>query len=240
MKQHYRKQDGFFQCNHCEISTKFLGHIKEHTQKHIQNLELDCDSCGKIFQGTKPLRRHKGTYHPKYKDTSIEKTEQGSVNAPVQTNNDDSEGNSALSFPIFCRIKGQPLSKDHLYELLKEYYYKQGMIYKCAHCEYNTKCQRLMRDHTHCHVKNLEFECDICGKIVHGTNALRAHKHRQHSEVPEDALVCKTCNIQFKSQGRAKYHYKKTHPDITFPKPKNVAQHDMKVDRYASIYVQSM
>ena len=76
----------------------------------------------------------------------------------------------------------------------------------------------MMRDHTHRHVNNLEFDCEICGKIVPGTSALRAHKHRQHSkvysEVPEDALVCKTCNIQFKSPGGAKYHYKSAHLGI--------------------------
>ena len=35
----------------------------EHTQRHIPNLEFDCDICGKIFQGTNQLRVHKWRWH---------------------------------------------------------------------------------------------------------------------------------------------------------------------------------
>ena len=162
----HRKQNGFYHCKHCEHSTKLsIAHMMEHTQKHIQNLEFDCDTCGKIFQETKALRGHKAKHHP-----------------------------------VFCRINGKPITKYQLSELQEENYNKQGKIYQCNHCKYNTKNRGEMRIHTHCHIDFLEFDCDICGKTAPGIHALRSHKHRQHSESPEDALVCKTCNIQFTTQ----------------------------------------
>ena len=126
--------------------------------------------------------------------------------APVELTHNDCEDNLELSFPAFCRVNGKPISKDQLYELQEEIYNKQGKIYQCNHCKYNNKQRRAMRIHTHRHIDFLEFDCDICGKTAPGVNALRIHKYRQHSESPDDALVCKTCNIQFTTQ-----YFKKKH-----------------------------
>ena len=66
LKEHYyQKENRLNQCANCEYSTKNLGHMIEHTQRHIQNLEVKCDICGKIFGRTHVLRDHKRRSHPK-------------------------------------------------------------------------------------------------------------------------------------------------------------------------------
>ena len=50
--------DSLYHCNCCIKSFKSRGHIMEHVQKHVNNLEFDCDTCGIIVQSTPALRAH--------------------------------------------------------------------------------------------------------------------------------------------------------------------------------------
>ena len=56
---YHRNEDGIFSCNYCAIIQKSSGSIMEHVQTHVENLEFDCDRCGKIFKKTHSLRAHK-------------------------------------------------------------------------------------------------------------------------------------------------------------------------------------
>ena len=97
------------------------------------------------------------------------------------------------SSPDFCKINGKPLSKYHLYELLKEYYYlKQDMSYQCKYCDKNKKNIGHMREHTQKHVKDLALDCDICGEIVRGTDFLRGHKRKHHPNFAQKIKIIKS------------------------------------------------
>ena len=157
----------------------------------------------------------------------IDKGEQGSniSTALLGKSQDECEDNSELSITEFCRLNGKLITKDLLDELLKEHYHKRGKIYKCNHCEIFAKTPSHIKDHTQTHIAYLEFDCPHCGKILGTTHALKHHKLKQHhaiiqtkkvvckenSKPPEDAPMCKICNIQFKSQSSANCHYKSTH-----------------------------
>ena len=58
-----RQIDGGFACIRCNFKAKKKGHMKEHTEKHIEGLEYPCNSCNKVFRFSQPLRDHKRKYH---------------------------------------------------------------------------------------------------------------------------------------------------------------------------------
>ena len=45
-----RQYDGSFSCIRCDFKAKKKGHMKEHTEKHIEGLEYPCNSCNKVFR----------------------------------------------------------------------------------------------------------------------------------------------------------------------------------------------
>ena len=58
-----RHNDGSFSCVKCDFKAKKKGHMKEHTEKHIEGLEYPCNSCNKVFRSSQSLRDHKRKYH---------------------------------------------------------------------------------------------------------------------------------------------------------------------------------
>ena len=54
-----RHSDGSFSCVKCDFKAKKKGHMKEHTEKHIEGLEYPCNSCNKVFRSSQSLRDHK-------------------------------------------------------------------------------------------------------------------------------------------------------------------------------------
>ena len=77
----------------------------------------------------------------------------------------------------FCRISGKTVSKQHLYEYLKEHYErKKDKTYKCNYCENSSRLKERMMEHVQRHLTHLEFDCGICGRTLKRTKALRNHK----------------------------------------------------------------
>ena len=58
-----KKQDNIYKCTECEFKSKYLSHLKEHVQKHIDGLEFPCTYCGKIMRSTAVLRQHLAKFH---------------------------------------------------------------------------------------------------------------------------------------------------------------------------------
>ena len=54
-----RKEDGLYSCKHCDLQTKKRPAMVDHAQSHLQDLEVDCDVCGKTFTSFACLRYHK-------------------------------------------------------------------------------------------------------------------------------------------------------------------------------------
>ena len=64
LKQLYSWNNGLYSCTQCEYRTKQRWAVMVHTQKHLENFEVDCTRCGKIFKSYESLRNHKNTTCP--------------------------------------------------------------------------------------------------------------------------------------------------------------------------------
>ena len=53
-----KRVDGYC-CTKCVHTSKHLGHMKEHVEKHIEGLEYPCDVCKKIMRSSHSFRDHK-------------------------------------------------------------------------------------------------------------------------------------------------------------------------------------
>ena len=68
---YYCNEYGLYHCKHCEFRTKSRWHVMVHTQKHLDNFEVDCERCGKIFRNYTSLRHHIKDFCSE-RDTKIE------------------------------------------------------------------------------------------------------------------------------------------------------------------------
>ena len=61
LEQLYRcTSDGTYSCKHCDFEpTKERLHILEHTIKHLENFEVDCDRCRKSFESYDSYKVHR-------------------------------------------------------------------------------------------------------------------------------------------------------------------------------------
>ena len=50
--------EGYF-CTNCGHTSKHIGHLREHVEKHIEGLEYPCNSCNKILRSSHSFREHK-------------------------------------------------------------------------------------------------------------------------------------------------------------------------------------
>ena len=96
--------------------------------------------------------------------------------------------------PQFCRINGKTFSHDQLEDILKEQYYrkgerKDGMLYFCLHCDYETKTKWHIIEHSQ---KHFEFDCDRCRQTFSRMESLRIHLRKRCSGV----WVPKFCRIE--------------------------------------------
>ena len=58
-----KRVDGYC-CTKCVHTSKHLGHMKEHVEKHIEGLEYPCDVCNKIMRSSHSFRDHVRRYCP--------------------------------------------------------------------------------------------------------------------------------------------------------------------------------
>ena len=56
-----KRTDGY-SCNNCGYTTKKLGHMREHVEKHIEGLEYPCTLCNKIMRSSHSFRDHRRKY----------------------------------------------------------------------------------------------------------------------------------------------------------------------------------
>ena len=86
----------------------------------------------------------------------------------------------------FCRIDGEIVSKDYLYKKLKDLYQKKDQyLYQCNHCERSSNHVSHMMEHVQGHLKNFEFDCQKCGKVLTSLRAIRNHKASRSNQHPE-------------------------------------------------------
>ena len=47
-----------YNCTNCDYTTRVLGHMKEHVEKHIEGLQYPCNLCHKTFRSSHSFRNH--------------------------------------------------------------------------------------------------------------------------------------------------------------------------------------
>ena len=52
-----KRADGY-SCTNCEYTSKHMGHMREHVEKHIEGLEYPCNSCDRVLRSSLSLRNH--------------------------------------------------------------------------------------------------------------------------------------------------------------------------------------
>ena len=52
-----KRVDGNY-CTNCGYTSKYISHLKEHIEKHIEGLEYPCNACNKIMRSANSLRGH--------------------------------------------------------------------------------------------------------------------------------------------------------------------------------------
>ena len=57
-----RQSDGFA-CSKCDYTSTRKNHMREHVEKHIEDLAYPCNFCIKFFRSSNSLRNHKYRYH---------------------------------------------------------------------------------------------------------------------------------------------------------------------------------
>ena len=101
----------------------------------------------------------------------------------------------------FCRIDGKTISKNDLYEYLKEHYHRRpDKIYKCNYCEHTSRLKDKLMEHVQRHLTNLEFDCEICGKNLPTTKALRGHKYSKHEHAKRKKKGRKSVHKEYKDR----------------------------------------
>ena len=61
------KQVAGYYCTNCGHTSKHLGHMKEHVEKHIEGLEYPCNLCNKILRSSLTFRQHVTRFCPALK-----------------------------------------------------------------------------------------------------------------------------------------------------------------------------
>ena len=142
-----------------------------------------------------------------------------SIKTDLEINSDEKEENLQIVkknkiYPDFCRVAGKTVSADYLKTRLKEQFcHKEDGLFSCHHCEGVAKSQYRMMQHVQTHLNNLEFDCDICGKILQNTNSYRRHKYKHNQPQKQDKDLVQKCNYCGK-QIKKKYiksHFKENH-----------------------------
>ena len=53
------KREGRYNCTNCGYTSRQIGHMREHVEKHIEGLQYPCNSCNKIMSSSHSFRDHK-------------------------------------------------------------------------------------------------------------------------------------------------------------------------------------
>ena len=62
-----KRIDGYF-CTNCGSTTKHLGHMRQHVEKHIEGLQYPCNDCDKVFRSSNVFRVHRNRCQSKLKN----------------------------------------------------------------------------------------------------------------------------------------------------------------------------
>ena len=106
----------------------------------------------------------------------------GDITSEISTEESITESVPKVKPSELCRIEGKTFSMDHLKQFLKKTYHcNEDGFFSCNYCPKIQKYIGHMTEHVQIHVRNLEFDCDKCGKTVKSFGALRSHIYRDHN-----------------------------------------------------------
>lgn len=215
LKEHYHyNHDRFFQCNHCEYSSKYLTNVKEHTQKYIPNFECECDICGKIFQGTQILRNHK-RIHNTNSESVMSKFEceycpnnyvtiqglnqhQKTVHEGIQYSCNQCEYKSTTEEMLTHHIKT----------------IHEGIRFNCSQCDKKFMKKINLNEHIKTIHEGVRYNCGQCDKKFTRKDKLNTHIKGKHEGIKK--LHCDLCEYQTNYQEKFNSHIKSKHEGVRY------------------------
>lgn len=191
---HYESPDDHSSCSSgrkkkTRVRLKKLKVVKltKRTVSQSTKKGFSCDICGRIFNRTYHLNRHKRTHRPHSdappKDEPVFQCELCGKNFSCKSTLKSHQVVHTGEKPFTCHICGKSFSQTGLYYHLK---------------------------HVHAGIKN--HSCDICGRSFAAKPAMEDHRRIHTGERP---YVCSTCGKSFKTKATL-YIHNKIHTDI-FP-----------------------
>ena len=204
-------KDRPFPCSKCGKSFKQVGHRDEHELIHA-SIKLTCPECKKTFHSKKGLKVHmlKHTGEKLYECQECEKKYYSlqAVRAHQLANHLKPEPDAEKDVGnvkeeekfscVFC------VSEFDTQEQLDEHVRSHDIDrpYTCHQCKKGFKLRTHRDEHEQIH-KNLQFQCEICGRQYRSKKGLMCHIRMHSRETPYE---CSACDKEFETLQRLQAH----------------------------------
>ena len=188
---------GHYKCNYCAHKAK-SGHMKEHVERHMVGLVVQCTLCHGCYGGLGQYRKH---FHTgKCRELTQRRDEANNSQSKEQTigekyinNGCEEEVSTTVSLkevhqPIFKASydKPQPLIRYKNVILTKQDFILEAMTffttigfrqYKCRYCAHKAKNIGHIKEHVETHMVGfgLVVQCSLCHGCYGGFGKYRKH-----------------------------------------------------------------
>ena len=197
--------------------------------KSIYFKPVPCDICDEILPNLSQLNNHYNSRHPNMLEAFNDKYR------IFKCTKEDCSKSFFLKNNLFLHIKNKHIKKDHkktpkhcsycfseIAKGQKEAHKRrckerpkpiQQSELRCIHCDEKFEKLSLLQRHK-LEVHKLGYNCDICGKLLHGFRSrMEAHKAIHSSENHN----CSTCSKKFRSKNHLERHQKRVHsPNLEY------------------------
>ncbi|XP_049287999.1 zinc finger protein 93-like isoform X2 [Anopheles funestus] len=186
-----------YQCTFCGVLYGSRFELQYHEDRH-KNHTIPCDVCGRKFYKVSHLNRHKESLHvaPELQKKHICNICGASVRSAtylkvhIQLHSEEQ--------PFSCKVCG---ARFKLYRYLKWHMVIHKGLHKCEECNAAFKSPSELEDHMNCHIKSMEFNCNLCGGTYYSKQNHRKHMRKVHGQFKRRKLTIKskpqrTCNYE--------------------------------------------
>ncbi|XP_069671788.1 zinc finger protein 568-like isoform X2 [Periplaneta americana] len=168
-------------------------------QKKCKREQFECDECGQVFSGKKPLRKHVKEQHIpaenicEFCGAHYQIKSQLEVHRRLHTNEK----------PFICETCG--ISFHFKKELLRHRRSSHNQIKSltCTICNKTCTNRNAMWRHEKIHTDDRNVLCYLCGKVLSNSQSMRVHMRTHSNDRP---CSCPTCGKSFKDNTSVTKH----------------------------------
>lgn len=205
--KHVAKMHKSYICDVCGTGQNSKHELRDHLERHKNNLNFECSYCGRRFNLKQDLGTHIRRIHRAEKnfECSICKLK-FTTNFLLKTHTQTHNTELAYECPQ-CgkKFKSSQSLKSHLAEI------HSNVRYPCDHCDKTYPKQGKLLDHVEAvHRIQCRFPCDVCVKPHSNAEDLAAHRLRHDN--PKE-LECGLCLVAFLSAEEMAEHLCITYRD---------------------------